>query len=116
MEPADSNISEILQTARSDKDTAAAGVLRLAATPPKRQEFLSASLHHTLAKADEVHYYKYAAALLEDIRLVSADWKPHLAAAVLYYAKGPQDAEPLPMQRAREALRTAGARLPSPEA
>ena len=34
-----------------------------------------------LTKADEVHYYKYLAAVIEDVPLVSPEWQPHLLAA-----------------------------------
>jgi hypothetical protein len=80
-------------------------VIKLAADPASRQEFLSESVRLTISKVDEVHYLKYAAALLEDIRLVSPEWQPHLTAAVVYYAKGANDPEPAVMKRAREALR-----------
>ncbi|MGH8245125.1 MAG: hypothetical protein ACREUU_01690, partial [Gammaproteobacteria bacterium] len=57
------------------------------------------------AKANEVHYYKYLAALIEDIPLMSSEWQPHLLAAMVYYVKGSGDPEPAPMKRARQALR-----------
>jgi hypothetical protein len=40
-----------------------------------------------LAKADEVHYYKYLGALIEDVPLVSPEWQRHLLAATVYYPK-----------------------------
>ncbi len=70
-----------------------------------RQAFLSAALRFTAARANEVHYYKYLAALIEDLPLVSPDWQPHVLAAAPYYLKGSGDPEPAPMKRAREALR-----------
>ena len=68
------------------------------------KNFSGDALRHTVSKADEVHYYKYAAALVEDSRLVSAACRPRLLSALRYYVKGPADAEPAPMKRAREAL------------
>jgi hypothetical protein len=59
---------------------------------------------YTLAKADEVHFYKYLASLIEDIPLVSAQWRPQLIAASLYYTKGSKDPDPVWAQRARAAL------------
>jgi hypothetical protein len=61
-------------------------------------------MRHTVAKANEVHYYKYLAALAEDIPLMHPQWQPHLAAAAVYYMKTAKDAEPEPMKRARAAL------------
>ena len=103
--PLDRALQETFAGIPSDLDASAARALRLARELPSRQAFLSAALRLTLAKADEVHYYKYLAALVEDIPLVSPDWQPHLAAAAVYYTKGANDPEPLPMKRAREALR-----------
>lgn len=57
-----------------------------------------------MAKADEVHYYKYLAALIEDAPLVQPRWQPHLIAATAYYLKGSKDVEPAATKRAREAL------------
>jgi len=65
-----------------------------------------AALRHTTAKVDEVHYFKYIAALIEDVPLASPEWQPRLLASSVYYLKGPADAEPAPMKRAREALRS----------
>ncbi len=58
-----------------------------------------------ISKADEVHQFKYLAALIEDTPRVSAEWQARLLAAMVYYMKSPTDAEPAPMKRAREALR-----------
>ena len=63
------------------------------------------ALRFTAAKINEVHYYKYLAALIEDVPLVSAEWQPHLLATTVYYVKGSNDPEPATMKRAREALR-----------
>ena len=71
-----------------------------------RQAFFAGTLRMTIPKANEVHYYKYLAALVEDVPLVSAQWQPHLTAASVYYMKRPDDPEPEPMTRARKALRT----------
>jgi hypothetical protein len=54
---------------------------------------------------DEVHYYKFLAALIEDVPLVSIEWQPYLLATTVYYVKGSNDPEPPAMKRACEALR-----------
>lgn len=69
-----------------------------------RQAYLSESARHTAGKANEVHYYKFLAAQLEDVPLMSPEWQPHLAAATTYYAKTAADSVPAAMQRARTAL------------
>jgi hypothetical protein len=80
-------------------------VVRIGADLSGRQAFLTTSLRLTAAKVNEVHYYKYLAALIEDVSLVSPRWQPHLMAAAVYYTKGSNEGEPAPMKRAREALR-----------
>jgi hypothetical protein len=103
--PIDRALSEIFAAVPSNLDAAAAQALRLTRDLPARQAFLTAALRLNLTKADEVHYYKYLAALIEDFPLVSSDWQPHLLAATVYYMKGAGDPEPAAMKRAREALR-----------
>ncbi len=109
MEPAapnDGGVAEALAAIPADPEASAARVFRLARDPAARQSFLAAALRLTSAKVNEVHYYKYLAALIEDIPLVSPDWQPHLLATTVYYVKGMNDPEPVPMKRAREALRS----------
>lgn len=106
-EPAD--IETILSRPASEMDRAASEVLRLARDLPRRQALLAGALRTTIPRANEVHYYKYLAALVEDVPLVSAEWQPHLTAASVYYMKRPEDPEPEPMTRARKALRTLSA-------
>ncbi|MCI0628763.1 MAG: hypothetical protein L0387_45150 [Acidobacteria bacterium] len=108
MEPSadTAQLAETFAGIPSNLDASAARVLRLARDLPARQAFLATALRLTLAKADEVHYYKYLAALIEDVPLLSPDWQPYFLAATVYYVKGSNDPEPTPMKRAREALRT----------
>jgi hypothetical protein len=100
-----SQLAEIFSSPRSATDEPASQVLRLARDLPSRQSFWSGALRLTLGKADEVHYYKYLAALIEDVPLVGPEWQPHLVAASLYYMKRSGDPEPEAVKRAREALR-----------
>jgi hypothetical protein len=107
MEPASSvAVSEIFAGIPSNPDASAGRVFRLAADPAARREYLAAAMRLTLAKAGEVHYYKYLAALIEDVPLMSAEWQPHMLAATVFYVKGANDPETAPMRRAREALGT----------
>ncbi|MGH9657157.1 MAG: hypothetical protein ACRD96_01365 [Bryobacteraceae bacterium] len=102
----DSSPQEILSASLADPDPLAARVVRLARDLPARQSFFSAAVRNIVTKAEEVHLYKYLAALIEDVPLVRPEWQPHLTAAVVYYTKGSNDPEPVAIKRAREALRT----------
>jgi hypothetical protein len=104
-EPVAKAIEEVFAAIGSKTDEAAGRVLRISQDPSAGQAFVSEALRHTVVKADEVHYYKYLAALVEDIPLVSPEWQPYLRAAIAYYVKGSKDAEPAAMKRAREALK-----------
>ena len=103
--PLDRALAETFAGIPSNPDSSAARVFRLAGELSARQAFFAAALRFTAAKVNEVHYYKYLAALIEDVPLVSPGWQPHLLAATVYYTKGANDAEPAPMKRAREVLR-----------
>jgi hypothetical protein len=111
LEPAAGNpaVAEIFAGVPERLDASTGMVMRLARDIPARQAFLTAALRFTLTKADEVHYYKYLAALIEDIALVSTRWQPHLHAAVLYYVKGANDRESPVMERARAVIKSLSA-------
>jgi hypothetical protein len=100
------SIETILARPASEIDRAASEALMLARDARERQALLAAALRTTVPRANEVHYYKYLAALVEDVPLVSPEWQPHLSAACLYYTKRPNDPEPEPMTRARKAIGT----------
>ncbi len=101
LEPAEGDVFPAIP---AKLDTAASQALAMARGLPGRQQLLSGLIRLNVAKANEVHYYKYLAALLEDIGQVSPEWQPYLCAAAVYYAKGPADAEPEAMRLARAAL------------
>ena len=103
--PPDRALAETLAGIPANRDSSGGRVFGLAGDLATRQAFLAEAVRLTLTKADEVHHYKYLAALIEDVPLVSAPWQPHLLAATVYYLKGPGDPESAPMKRAREALR-----------
>jgi hypothetical protein len=106
-EPPDRTLTEVFTGIDTDLDRSAARVFRLAQSMEGRRTFLAAALRSTIAKADEVHYYKYLAALIEDSALVNDEWKPHLHAAITYYLKGTKGPDSVVMKRAGEALRGA---------
>lgn len=101
--------AEILASIPADSDAAASKVFRIANDPAAAASFWSAATASTVTKGDEVHYYKYLAALLEDVPLVSVEWRPHLAASSVYYLKSAKDPVSLPVKRAQEALSAASA-------
>jgi hypothetical protein len=103
--PLDRALTETFADVPAKPDSASARVMRFAPDLASRQVYLTAALRYTISKITEVHYYKYLAALLEDVPLVSPEWQPHLLAATTYYVKGSNDPEPPVMKRAREALR-----------
>jgi hypothetical protein len=99
-------IAEIFAGIPARADASAGQILRLARETQNRDAVLNAALKLTVTKGDEVHYYKYLAALMEDIPQVSGAWQPYLTAAVAYYAKGLSHPESEPMRRAREAMKS----------
>jgi hypothetical protein len=106
MEPVAGPLDETFALIPGEADRAAARVLGLGRDPAGRRAFLDGALRLAIAKSDEVHYYKYLAALVEDVPLVSARWQPYMLAATAYYLKGPASPEPAAMKQAREALRS----------
>jgi hypothetical protein len=97
-------VDEVLADVPANLDRAAAGAMRLAQDRESRARLVAGVAKLSIAKVDEVHYYKYLAALIEDVPQVDPAWQPHLASAMVYYMKGPGDPDPAPMKRAREAL------------
>ena len=95
----------IVSRSAAEVDKASAELVALARDIPARRRFFAAALRSTIPRANEVHYYKYMAALIEDVPLVSNEWQPHLTAATLYYMKRPDEPEAEPISRARKALR-----------
>ena len=103
LEPAEAS-GDVFAEIPGNVPAAAGRIFGLARDASARRAYLAAAMRHTLAKVNEVHYYKYLAALIEDIPLVSPEWQPHLVATTAYYLKGANDPEPAPMKKAREAL------------
>jgi hypothetical protein len=97
-------IEEIYAVRKEQPDEAMSRALGLSGTAEGRRAWMASVMRHTAALADEVHLYKYLAAIAEDMRLVSEEWRPCLAASLVYYSRGPGDREPAAMKRAREAL------------
>ena len=103
LKPAEGSVEETLATIPAKMDDAAGRIFSMGRDAQARRAWLAAAMRSTLSKANEVHYYKYLAALIEDVPLASPDWQPHLLAATAYYVKGAGDPDPMWIKRAREA-------------
>ena len=99
-------VQPIFADFKQQKDDAAARILALAKMSNHRREILATAMQQAVLKIDEVHYFKYLAALIEDSRLVSEPYQPYLIAAIPYYGKSAADAVSPPMRRASEAIRS----------
>ncbi|MBM3786713.1 MAG: hypothetical protein FJW30_20330 [Acidobacteria bacterium] len=73
-------------------------LLRIAKGPSRAE--LGESLRHVITKADEVHYYKFPVAIVEDYHLVSERWRGAFASSMQYYTKSATDPMAAPMRRA----------------
>lgn len=104
MKPGEGSAASVFADLKAKQEQASASVLALASDPASRAAYLAAAIQVAIAKADEAHYFKYLASLLEDSTLVSEQWQPHLVAATVFYAKSAADPEAPAMKRAREAL------------
>lgn len=83
---------------------AAVKAFRFAQEQPDVEPFLRAARRLVITRATDAHDLKYPAAIFEDYRLVSAQWRPHLLATAVYYLYGNDSPESPVMRRAREAV------------
>ena len=97
-------VAAILGQLDTDVDEAARTAFGYAKDQPDIEEFFRSSLSILFRKVDESHRFKYAAAIFEDLALVSPAWRPHMLAASTYYLHGPSDRDSAPVTRAREEL------------
>ncbi len=97
-------VAAILGQLDTDIDEAARRAFGYAKDQPDLTEFFRSSLGILFRKVDESHRFKYAAAIFEDLALVSPAWRPHMLAASTYYLHGPSDRDAAAVTRAREAL------------
>lgn len=99
-------VAAILGQLDTDIDEAARRAFGYAQDQPDLTDFFRSSLGILFRKVDESHRFKYAAAIFEDLALVSPAWRPHMLAASTYYLHGPSDRDAAAVTRAREALGT----------
>jgi hypothetical protein len=77
---------------------------RRASTVEGRRQILAETVHNTIPKANEVHYYKFPAAIIEDLPLLSESWRPHYTAVLRHYTKTAADPDIAPIEAAKAAL------------
>jgi len=100
--------SAILAAIGENLETAGALAMAVGRDSAGRRALSSALIRETAAKADEVHYYKYQAAIVEDTELVNQRWRPHMSAASVWYAKSSSAKPPVWLDRSKEALGVSG--------
>lgn len=106
--PGDSRqaMEEILAKVSKDTPAAAAAAMSFARQHPEAGELAQAAYRLIFRKGTDAHDYKYSAAVFEDYRLVSPEWRPHMLATAMYHLRGTTAADSPVMKRALEAVRT----------
>ena len=97
--------AEVFGSLASEPVVAARKAYRLAEIVPDPTQFRKAAQNLLLRKAEEVHDFKYMAAIFEDYALVSPKWRPSMLATAVYNLRGTEHPDSEVMQRARESLR-----------
>ena len=106
-ENAGDSTAGVLEELRANADQAARRAMGYALDHPNLTEFLRRARSMLFRKVEESHRFKYAAAIFEDLSLVSPVWRPHMLAAATYYLQGPAHPDSEVVVRARKALGTA---------
>lgn len=110
VEPADiandqgTAINEVLEAVSDRPQLAASRAIRYAEQFDDHLGLFRAARRLVYAKGDEAHRYKFAAAIFEDLPLVSAEWRPQMLAAATQYFCGPTLPDSPVMKKARESL------------
>jgi hypothetical protein len=91
---------------RADADEACRKVFALVKERPESVPLLvQTALSWLCRKASNDHHeYKFLAAMLEEVNLVSAEWQPHLLTASIHYFHGSQSLDNPVIRQTREAL------------
>ena len=98
--------NEILAAPSRDRVSAAQKALSYARRQPELTVFQRAAGRLLLSKGTDAHDYKYAAAIFEDYRLVSPQWRPHMLATAVYNLRGADQPDSKVVLRAREVVRS----------
>jgi hypothetical protein len=99
-------VESILNSLGRETDTAARRLFTLARSGADLGAFQQAAERQVALKAGEIHDLKYPAALFEDCRLVSPQWRPHLLASSAYWLPGTERPDAPGVAQAREIMRT----------
>lgn len=97
-------VAAILEQLGTDTDEAARKAIGYAMDHPDLTAFSRVARNILFRKAEESHRFKYAAAVFEDLDLVSPAWRPHMLATSTYYLQGPAERDSEAVVRARKAL------------
>lgn len=97
---------DVLVLASSDPALAARKAFAVARAVPEPRELLAGACRMIVRKGTDAHDYKYPVAVMEDFRLVSPEWRPHMLATLVYHVPGITLPNSPVMQRAEEAVRT----------
>ena len=97
-------VNSVLAQLGTNADEAARMAFGYAMDQPDLTQIYRSSVSTLFRKADEAHRFKYAAAIFEDLALVSPAWRPHMLATSMYYLHSASDRDSAPVVRAREAL------------
>lgn len=103
-EGSDEGAAEILGLLDADADQAARKAYGYAHAHPDATGLVRAARSLLCNKADEVHHFKFAAAIFEDLLLVDPGWRPHMLATATYYLRGADHPDSEVVARARDAL------------
>ncbi len=98
--------AEVLNFVGTDSPKAAAQAMALAERPADVAQFVQAAYRLIFRKGTDAHDYKYAAAIFEDVDLVSPAWKPHMLATAVYHLRGATLPDSPLMERAVDAIRS----------
>jgi hypothetical protein len=98
--------AELSYGRRADADEACRKVFMLARNRPDAVPLFVQTAHSWLCRkaSNDTHEYKFLAAMLEDVRWVSPEWRPHLLAASVHYFHGDQSPDNPVIRQAREVL------------
>ncbi len=107
--PADSAaaIGEIAENLQSKPDLAARQAFAYAQGQYPTSALFTAARRLIVAKAEESHRYKFPAAAMEDLNLISPRWRAHFLAAMTYYLPGDSTPDSAEVKNARAALAAA---------
>ena len=96
--------ADVLGSLAAEGDVAARKALAYATRHADLTAFQRQARSLLFRKAADSHHFKFAAAVFEDIKLVSPAWRPRIFATATYYLCGPQDPDSPAVERARRAL------------